>query len=287
MARLSLLEITDGVDTVSLISDTYGFILKDWTPQSSALKDGGVWRSSAFTDGRRLIHAVRDNAIESFTLGVRAPTQDDVATYLIRLRRLLEKARAYWTTDWLGDPVWMRARGGAESNIRYAMVHDWATPNEDNPFASPFFGCDPLLDDFILVIERGHWLGSAPGSGSCVAITSSQLYTEPGASYNGTDDTYGHEVETCEPTTVYIINNHTIGNISHIYRWDGAAFSGNLITGVEALPYDLLPASPTAGDIIYFGIQSSLPHSRPFSSLVFDLLQGQDGGATIAWEYLN
>jgi hypothetical protein len=93
------------------------------------------------------------------------------------LRRLLEKARQYWTTNWQRDPVWIVARGACETNTRYAYVMDYSAERDDNPYNSPFYG-DSLstMDEWTLDIERSDWLNNPPGQGSCVAIASQQTY---------------------------------------------------------------------------------------------------------------
>lgn len=168
-----ILEITDGTKSINLLSGRHGFGLMEWTPAISQTKDGGTFRSGVSAEGRRLVAYQFDNVIERYDLRLHEESQDLAAYHLQELRRLLEKARQYWTTEYQQDPVYIKARGSLETNTRYALIHDYSTPNDDNPYASPFFNCpDVLADDLTLLIERGAWLKNAPGVGECDEIVS-------------------------------------------------------------------------------------------------------------------
>lgn len=175
-----ILRITDGTDYVNLIATRNGFGLVDWTPALPPLKNGGTFVSPPINDGRHLVFYNYANAVETFELRVNGIDQDTVIFYTQKLRRLLEKARAYWVSGWQRDPVYIEARGSTETNTRYAIIHDWSTPNDDNPYAQPFFNCpDALIDGFTLILERGHWLEDAPGSSSCVEVSDAHSYCLP------------------------------------------------------------------------------------------------------------
>lgn len=162
----AILEISDGTTTVDLLP-----WLKDWTPQVPGLKDGGVFESGPFTDGRRLVLAKFDNAVETFYLVPNGFVQDDIIHKLQTLRKLLQKGREFWTTSWQNDPVWIKARGSQETNSRYAVLVDWSTPQDDNPFAQPFYSFPGVaMIDFALIIEHGVWQDSIPGSATCIQI---------------------------------------------------------------------------------------------------------------------
>lgn len=82
---------------------------------------------------------------------------------------------------------------------------------------------------------------------------------------------------------VYVANKRNVANITHIFHYDAApaGFSGNL---VGTAPFDLLPAVPAVGDMVYFGIQSGIG-AGGFSSLVFDLENAHSDITGIIWEY--
>lgn len=95
---------------------------------------------------------------------------------------------------------------------------------------------------------------------------------------------WGHTVPTCEAETVFVANKQNVAQLTHAFYYDasGPAWSGNLLTA--ALPYDLLPAVPAAGDAVYFGVESTILGGGPFCDLVFDLVAATDVTAA-TWEY--
>lgn len=172
---LPILKITDGANTVDLLSVSSGLLLDDWTPAIAQLKGGGTYQQSTLSDGKQLVMANYDNAIETFNLKVHAGNQNAVIEHTQRVFRLLEAARSYWFTPYLTTPVWLIARAPDETNTRYAIIHNYQQSGLDNPYALPFFACtDAALDNITLVIERGHWANVEPGTGECVAISSNK-----------------------------------------------------------------------------------------------------------------
>jgi hypothetical protein len=83
----------------------------------------------------------------------------------------------------------------------------------------------------------------------------------------------------------YIANKRNEANLTNIHWYStvAGAWSPNLLGA--ALPYALLPAVPAAGDVVVFGIDTSLPDSGPFCSLVFNLLTAQVDLTTVTWRY--
>lgn len=280
-----LLRITDGTTYVSLIDPKIGFFLRGWRPAISVLKDGGVWHSSPYTDGRRLVQAARDSVDEAFTLGLQDLTQDDVASRLVNLRRLLDKARAYWTDDFQPDVVWIEARGGNETNTRYAVVLNWSMTSESNPFSSPLFGCRSTMDEFDLMITRGHWQADTPGTDTCLNITAGILAEEKyGLEFGYTSST--PNVYCGYERLIPVANHHVHHNLHHIIRVDasGPTFLRFINQSSEvALPWTLLPSPAAIGDALCFGAEL---YSSPFTNLVFGLSQGMSG-ITVVWEYYN
>lgn len=492
-----ILEISDGVTSVNLIESKSGFGVANWIPAISDLKGGGVWQDSPMADGRRLVIQHFGNVVETLDLTLNAGAQDDVIEKTQKLRRLLQQAREYWTSD-RNDirPVYIKARAPYETNTRYALIYDWRTPNDANPFTLPFFNCgESTIANLTLAVERGHWQADAPLSSTCVQINNIQDYEESGAAtaltssvdfypeitrdycsedsspssdthqyyweqlrygcdysdplwnsiyemairfrnvnipaharidvayitltavnnnavasydsdiyaekllnpngfymgqngdplyielcllprfYGGAyyaptpltsnfanwdlpattagnpyntpslvsiiqelvdssfwntsdivfwfkddggspctatfeylkyfystgankpvlhieytlldDATYGHE-DTCNAGSVFVANNHHRANLTHMYRYDASltSYSGNLMAGAEALPFDILPATPAVSDIVYFGIDTTLENSGPFSNIVFDLAEIADD-TTGKWQYYN
>lgn len=182
--------ITDGTTTIDL--KTGLFRLVDWTPVTPPTKGEGVWQDSMLDDGRRLAMTKRGNARETFALKVHDADMDGTIRETQELRRLLEKARAYWTTNWQREPVWIEARGSCETNKRYAYVMDYSAERDDNPYQSPFYGeVLATMDEWTLEIERSDWLANPPGDGVCVQLSSLQDYS----SANATDSSSPTQLE--------------------------------------------------------------------------------------------
>jgi hypothetical protein len=84
----------------------------------------------------------------------------------------------------------------------------------------------------------------------------------------------------------YIANKSVIANLTHIKIDDGGAFSD--VFPMTTFPTAFMPAVPVAGDAVYFGINTTLADTGPFSSLVFDIATPATGAAAtynIVWEY--
>jgi hypothetical protein len=190
MAEFSTLEIRgvlkdqNGLDSavsVSFLRGEDGLFLRGWRPAIAQYKGGGTWRSSPFTDGRRIVQRQYDNAIETFDLVVSdadGSDQDDIAQALQDLHRLLEAATNYWLSNWKANPVYLVAQASCETNPRYATIKSWSSPDIDNPYAQPFLSSGgSAMDNIILNIERGHWQSTVPETGDCVY--------ESGFSYDG------------------------------------------------------------------------------------------------------
>jgi len=182
------LVITDGTtndagirNQVDLLSPE-GFCLLeegDWRPAITQPKGGGTWKDSALADGRRPADFKMENVVEQMTLTVTSLDQDQLIRDTQELRRLLNKARTYSATDWQTEPVWIEAQGNGETNMRYAIVWDWRTPNDGNPYEEPFWQrlARAGMDDFTLTLEREpYWRADEPGNGTCAEIGVSKVY---------------------------------------------------------------------------------------------------------------
>jgi hypothetical protein len=183
--------ITDGTatGTVDLLSPASGFSLQSWIPAIPAIKGGGTWQDSPLANGRKPIHRRWANTSETFELAIRNFQQDAVIRDTQILRRLLEKAAQYWTTEWQDEMVWIEARGPCETNSRYALIYDWRTPQDGNPYTEPFQnpGVIAGFESFPLILERGFWTDSPPGTGECVEISAVQSFCWPWyLEFNGT-----------------------------------------------------------------------------------------------------
>jgi hypothetical protein len=86
---------------------------------------------------------------------------------------------------------------------------------------------------------------------------------------------------------VFVANHHTEAQLTHIYNDDGGVFTS--IYPISSFPQTLYPGTAALNDNVYFGCNTALSDTGPFSSLVFDLSVGASAATsyTITWEYYN
>lgn len=265
-----ILKITDGTNQVNLLA--LGVSVEGWRQAVNQYKGSGTWQASSLADGRRLVDKQFAAAIETYpiaTIGESGNTQDITISILHRLFALMEKASNYWVDKWRNEPVRIECRADCETNTRYAIVHTANIPQIANLYAPSAFPGDAILADMSLVIERGQWSETAPGTGTAVELS----VVEP---YNGRDlgnvDSAGARDPTTAINEVFAYNGAKIANLTHIYWHNVTAgtWSANLMTAV--LPFAIAPAL-AVGETghVYFGIDSTVADSGPFTSLVFDI----------------
>jgi hypothetical protein len=281
---VATLVITDGSTIVDLLATGYGFHLADWPQAITGYKGGGTIQDSPLADGRRLVDKKFVDGIETFTLRANATNQDALADDMQDLLRLLEQATDYWS-GWYDTPVYLEVKWNNETNTRYAIIKNYQVGALPNPFGPPFLqaNCEALYDEFTLVIERGPWLSNVPGEETATAASASESYD--GRTLGNVDS-----AGTVTPVTtkdVYVANKNNIANLTDIYNYDAslATFSSNLMDA--ALPFTLFPAGPAIDDAVYFGIDTSVSNSGPFSNLVFDIGTAANYNASLVWEYWN
>lgn len=228
------LQFSDGTTSVSLLKGKLpGFHLKEWKPKIIQPKGGGVFQDSSLAAGRRLVNAVDASATETFTLLVNHYNPDLLAQEVQNLLRLLLKARAYWVSDFQDEPVYLKAVSQRETNPRYCVVNNWSMSEIDDPYNVPFGELARriiAMDNLTLTIERGHWLGNAPGGSSCVQ-TSTQTawaYSYPVTQVSSTPTSYVTEfVQHGGSSAVYAM----CGEDRIMKSTDGGSTWSNNLTG--------------------------------------------------------
>jgi len=174
----AILRITDGTTRISLLTRggaRSGFHLKEWRPSVATYKLGGIWRDSPFSDGRKMADNQWQHPIETITLHLLDTSIDGNAQRISDLRRMLEKAVQYWTTDWQNEIVWIEARSKCETNIRYATLYDARIQNDADPYQQPLISPrSPIQRALTFLFERGHWSSHPPGSSTCVELSAQQ-----------------------------------------------------------------------------------------------------------------
>jgi hypothetical protein len=183
MGNLQFFYITDGTaaNKVDFFSLRSPYHLIDWTPVTAKLKNDGVWQSSPFWDGRRMISVARENISDVFTIAVSGGSMDDAIDNMRKLRLILEKAVYYWTSEWQREPVYLVMRGDCETNTRYAVIKGYSMPNDDNPYEPPLGVGSTLkaMTNIVLNIEHGLWQHVIPGTSEQVAIKSTDCWDYP------------------------------------------------------------------------------------------------------------
>src|SRR3990167_589984 len=96
--------------------------------------------------------------------------------------------------------------------------------------------------------------------------------------------TYGRAATTANE--VFVGNRWNNANITNIWRFDATGPTYTALFGT-ALPYDLFPAVPAAGDILYIGSDNAVADSGPFASVILDISIAAANITTIIPEYWN
>ena len=265
MSEYEVLEVSNGTTagTVSFLAKSAGFILDKWNPNETQPKDGGVYKDSKLADGRYPAMIRWGNVVETFTFKVTG----NFYTSMRKLKVLLNEGQNYWMTTFAHDPVWIKVKGDCEGYPRYGLIVGWGVSGENNPFVSPVSGnVKPLMDNFTVMIERKpFWSNEQPGTATAILTGTTQTYDGRTV---GNVDSAGAADPTSDPE-VFFVNHQTIAQLTDVYEDDGGAWSVNLMDA--GLPFRLLPANTVVDDAIYFGIDTAVGDSGPFSSLVLDI----------------
>lgn len=90
--------------------------------------------------------------------------------------------------------------------------------------------------------------------------------------------------DTCRDE-VFVSNKANIAQLTDIFVYDASIATYIPQFPAAALPFFLLPDPVALGDIVYFGIDSTIEDIGPYCSLVFDILQPLVLDGTLIWEY--
>jgi hypothetical protein len=279
-------EITDGTpaNTVDLIDADKAFSIVKWFPSMSEAKGGGIYVSSLFNDGNRLLHRALGNGFEELMLRANDVSEDALAESLIKFRQLLQAATSYWTSDWGKIPVYLKIRGYRETNTRYAVIVNWSAPADTLAY---FENPDKVYENvskisLSVLIERGQFQDAPVGTDFAKEVSSVQKHYSTDE-YFGTY--YGGEVEPTEDLLI-VSNKNIEANVDGIYRRDVS--SGNWspdLTGDNHVY--IFPNPLAAGDELYIGADCQ-GSTIMFSDIVFDMDPTELLiGATVVWEYYN
>lgn len=279
-----MFEITDGTpaNTIDLISADKAFSITEWFPAMSEAKGGGIYVSSLFDEGSRLLHRTLGNSYEEIRVIANDVSEDALAESLIKFRQLLQAATSYWTSDWGATPIYFRIRGYRETNIRYAVLVNWSAPADTLAYfkhPDKVYGSVSKLS-LSMLFERGQFQDTPIGFDLAKKTFSVQRQ------YN-TDFFYGtyYDDQTQPTEDLIVVGNKTIeSNVQNVYTHDDSAgvWSANL---VRINHVSILPDPMGVDDALYIGVMMHGSAAR-FSNVVIDLDPLELlTDTTITWEY--
>lgn len=237
-----VLKITDGAsDTVDLLGTAD---VKGWTPEVPQ-------------DESNLHEIVREN----MSMRIQGTSQDNLASQLQTLKKLLRRANQFETTTWQNTPIYLEQQGSTESNPQYALLVDGKISKIETihkKVPRDAFAVTAVLE---LWHEAG-WRDAVPGvAGSAKTLTA----TDGSAS----------------PTHLFVANYTDDHSLTHIYNEDDSegTFGDNEIAETTFNYFDVASATPVAADVVNFGSTEGTFHS---------VVMKHGGGAAtyvIIWEY--
>lgn len=291
------LAITDNLKTATFIQDgasvLYGWSIDNYTQGIPGLKNSGQVSDPSFIDGSQLIFGKTSNVVDTIELTCSAADADDAAFFVSQLVDLLEKARAYWTTDYMNySPtvsalssiddrlVWLIAQAPCETNSRYAIIKNYTLAFNNSQFGQPFVQAGgKVIVELTLTIEREifrhRMINRATQKSYPVGIAHHSITPYlwgPGYALTSYPRLNAGQL---------LLGGRVAPVIVKIYKYDAAP-----VTWTDTLlvfPHTMWPAVPAAGDIYYIGSTDIIipPHYLKFSG------DPAGGAGTILCEYWN
>lgn len=276
---MNICRITDGTTSVSFQATISGVKLETLNPRAPALKSGGVWVESPFTDGRALISKVRTDVTDTFQVYLTGFGIDAVQSTKAALLRLLERATDYWADEWQqginGFPVWIEMQAHCESNKSYAIIHNYEWSDYTDPFSEPMQGALTSTLELSIEIEHSSWQNVEPGSPAALALWAGDPATNAGQKVANA---------SAGELRAWVGNFYNYGsdaipsafqNITHAFWFDGLVYSANYQVAIANWTI-----GPTAiGDMLYMG------SDYPFGSAIFNLVTPSNGTVVYDYEY--
>lgn len=237
------------VDSAGVLAGTAGISLID--PATIIGTKGGLNNLSLSAD--QIDMETPANEIgENLKLNLYGSSQDNAASQLDTLKKMLRKARKFWSSQWQTAPVYLQAQHANETGARYAIVKGARGISLPDLFDAPF-EVDARIDAFGLDMVREHpWRGSVPGT-----LPTALTLTKTSGTANATE--------------VHLVNLGSTGTgdaVSHIYNYDLSVttFSTNQVAATGITLWAVSGSTPAAGDILYLGFAT-----RPGFNVVIPL----------------
>lgn len=248
---------------VELIDAEYSplFRVTNWEIQVPDFKGSGTYASSALAEGRRLIDGVWGTIEQAITFHVRGDADPATTTQIIAESKLeelfaaLQAARNYQKTSWLPYPVYVQYKSDQGSDFVYALLINARIPQLGDVFTIDY--AQLVLKDLDLEIE--HSIPTHLPPGAAAAVLAGNMETYNSQAYGNIDQSDAYEPRG---DFVFVGNKHGTCNITNMHLGTGGA---NLIGGAFAR------AIVANGTTTYFGINTSLSGSGPFTSIVLHI----------------
>jgi hypothetical protein len=207
--------ITDGTTSIDLMGASSNYVLANYETGLNQWKSGGVFSGSELSEGSVPVFRQYDMFEEKITLHIKGTTQDNALANLRALLTLLESG-VEWFISGLGNQLYMALKGNDETNTRYAVITSYKIEELPRLFDSHFevggkqanTSVDTIINDLEIVLTRGLWMESPPG-------TETRAYLASNLTYNGSS--YG--VSASNTDVVFFSDYDITPNITHIFRF--------------------------------------------------------------------
>ena len=236
-------KLTDGTISVEVAA---------WTATGYSAQRGGLGPNSinydmAIQTSRKLgLNSLSEFSsqpvIEKWVLNLREASQVAVGTQLTTMILLLRKAMRYHSPEYHADtdPVYIE-RKPTNGVTEYSLVTGCLELQYPDLFKTPFEVDNELEGIVVAIVREPFWRTKVPGE---VPADSTEL--------SNREDT---NIQDWMPV------GNSIGGtgITHVFVHDvSVGFSANQVINAD---FDLLPAAPAVGDILYIGSENNVFHT--------------------------
>jgi len=225
------------IDSGGVIAGTSGISFID--PDTIIGTKGGLNHPSLSAEQIDMENSLASEAGESLKLNLYGSSHDNAASQYQTLKKMLRKARKFWSSQWQTAPVYLEVKHANETGTRYAIVKGARGISLPDLFDAPF-EVDARIDAFGLDMVREHpWRGSVPGT-----LPTPVTLTKVSGTANATE--------------THLTNLGSTGTgdaVSHIFNYDSSltAFSTNQVAATGITLWSVSGSTPAAGDILYLG----------------------------------
>lgn len=262
----------------TLTNGTISVELAAWTTTGVSAQRGGLGPNRVAFDlpiqtSRKVGHNSlgdfsAEPVIERWNLNIRHSSQVNAAEQVTIMMGLLRQAMKYHSPDYPAaiTPVYIKREYTTGGKDHYALVTGCLELMYPDLFKTPFEVDNRLEGVMTNIVREPYWREVPPGfnldPSDAVAMTNKERPV-------------GGIIEWMP------VGNADQGNdVTHVYVFDasGPSWSANQVANDS---FDLLPAAPAAGDILYIGSEDGVFHTAILE--IQDVLTGT--GITYDWEW--